>query len=176
MALIRWRRRSEGVTAINIIARTPVLWALFGIAVLCAAGFSVFQPSVGGQYLDMLSDPVRVRAALAEMTPEQRSAHFWVTVLIDTAFPLGFGLLFAGLGWRFFGRFGAWAALPGLAVLVVDLTENTLQALALSGTADVLDAKAWVTPLKMNLFWLAAVIGLIALGIALYRMVRKPKG
>ncbi|MFN3314925.1 MAG: hypothetical protein ACK46Q_15900 [Hyphomonas sp.] len=160
----------------NFISRTPVLWGLFGLAVLCAVGFNLFQPSVGGQYLDMLSDPIRVRAALAEMTPEQRSAHFWVTVLIDTAFPIGFGLLFAGLGWRFFGRFGTLAALPGLAVLVVDLTENTIQALALSGTADVLDAKAWVTPLKMNLFYLAAVIALIAVGIALYRLVRKPKG
>lgn len=160
----------------NVISRTPALWGLFGLAVLCLAGFTLFQPGVGGQYLDMISDPAELRAVLAAMTPEQRSAHFWVTVLIDTCFPIAFGLLFAGLGWRFFGRFGTLAALPGLAVLGVDLTENTIQVLALSGAADVLDAKAWVTPLKMNLFYLAAIIALIAVGIAVYRTVRKAKG
>lgn len=159
----------------HLISRTPVLWGLFGLAVVCMAGFAVFQPGVGGQYLDMLSDPARVEAAFAAMSPEQRTTHFWVTVVIDTAFPFSFGLLFAGLGWRFFGRFGVLAALPGLAVLVADLTENMIQALALSGAADVLDAKAWVTPLKMNLFYLGAIIALIALGIAVYRRVRKPK-
>lgn len=159
----------------TFITRTPVPWALFGVAVLCAVGFELFNEAVGGQYLDMLSDPAELRATLAGMTEAEKSAHFWVTVLIDTAFPLSFGLFFAGLAWRFFGHVGWLAAIPGFAVLVVDLTENMIQALALSGAVDALDAKAWVTPLKMNLFYLAALIALIALGIAVYRMIRKPK-
>lgn len=160
----------------NLISRTPVLWALFVLTILCIPAFQYFAPMAGGQLLDMLSQPEEVRATLAAMTPEQRSVHFWVTVLLDTLFPLSFGLLFAGMGWRFFGKWGPLAALPGFAVLVVDLTENTIQALALSGTADALDAKAWVTPLKYGLFWFAALVALIAAGIAVYRLVAKKRG
>lgn len=157
----------------SLITRTPVLWALFVLMVLCVFAFQHFTPAVGGQFLDMLDKPEAIRATFAAMTPEQKSAHFWVTVLVDTAFPIAFGLLFAGLAWRFFDKYGPLAAIPGFAVLIVDLTENTIQALALSGAADALDAKAWVTPLKMGLFYLAAVIALIALGIAVFRLVRK---
>ncbi|MFN7054971.1 hypothetical protein [Hyphomonas sp.] len=160
----------------KIITRTPVLWALFGLSVLCVVGFQAFNPAVGGQYLDTLDDPAVLRETLAGMSEAQKTAHFRVTVLIDTVFPLSFGLLFAGLGWRFFGKWGPLAAVPGFAVLVVDLTENMIQALALSGAADVLDAKAWVTPLKMGLFYLAALIALVAVGVAVWRMVLKPKG
>ena len=157
----------------SLIIRTPVLWALFVLMVVCVFAFRHFTPAVGGQFLDMLDQPEAIRATFAAMTPEQKSAHFWVTVLVDTAFPIAFGLLFAGLAWRFFGKYGPLAAIPGFAVLIVDLTENTIQALALSGAADALDAKAWVTPLKMGLFYLAAVIALVALGIAVFRMVTK---
>ena len=157
----------------NLISRTPVLWTLFVLTILCLPAFQYFTPMAGGQLLDMLSEPEEVRATLAAMTPEQRSVHFWVTVLIDTLFPVSFGLFFAGMGWRFFGKWGQIAALPGFAVMVFDLTENTIQALALSGTADALDAKAWVTPLKYGLFWLAALVALIAAGIAVYRLVTK---
>jgi hypothetical protein len=160
----------------RIITRTPILWVLFGLAAMCLAGFQLFSAAVGGQYLDMLDDPAEVRAVLSGMNEAQKTAHVRVTLLIDTLFPLSFGLLFAGLAWRFFGRWGRPAAVPGFAVLVVDLTENMIQALALSGAADVLDAKAWVTPLKMGLFYLAALLALAALGIGLYRMLRKPQG
>lgn len=160
----------------SLITRAPVLWTLFGLMILCGAGFGFLNDAVGGQYLDMLDDPELARAAVAAMSPEQRTAHFWTTVLLDTAYPLSFGLLFAGLAWRFLGSLGPPAAIPGFAVLIVDLTENTVQALALSGAADVLDAKAWLTPLKFGLFLVAAAIALIAAGIAVYRMFRKTPG
>ena len=74
---------------------------------------------------------------------------------------------------RFFGKYGRIAALPALATAIVDLTENTVQALALSGAADALDAKAWLTPLKFDLFYLAAGIALVALVIAIMNIFRK---
>lgn len=159
----------------SLITRTSVLWALFGVSILSFAAFIPFIPAVGGQLLDSLSDPAALRERLAGMTAEQKSLHFRVTVLLDVVFPVSCGLFFAGMAWRFFGKWGALAALPGFAFMVVDLTENTIQALALSGAADALDAKAWVTPLKMGLFYLAAATALIALGIAVFRMVTKKK-
>ncbi|MCU0733724.1 MAG: hypothetical protein MUE84_19350 [Hyphomonas sp.] len=159
----------------SLITRTPVLWILFVLTIVIGAGFGVFAPAVGGQFLDMVSAPAETRAVYEAMTPEQRSKHFWLTVLLDTAFPLSFGLFFAGMAWRFFGKWGPLAAIPGFAVLIVDLTENTLQAITLFGAAYVLEPKAWVSPLKMNLFYLAALIALIAAGIAVFRLVTKKK-
>ena len=159
----------------SLITRTPVLWALFVLMVVLTPAFGAFAPSVGGQFLDMVSERADTRAVFDAMTPSERSIHFWITVLMDTAYPLSFGLFFAGMAWRFFGKWGRVAAIPGFAVLIVDLTENTLQALTLSGAAYVLEPKAWISPLKMNLFYLAALIALVALGIAIFRLVTPKK-
>ena len=159
----------------SLITRTPVLWTLFVLTVGITLAFGALAPMVGGQFLDMVSVPADTRAVFDAMTPSERSAHFWITVLMDTAYPLCFGLFFAGMAWRFFGKFGPVAAIPGFAVLIVDLTENTLQAITLSGSAYLLEPKAWISPLKMNLFYLAALIALVASGIAIYRLVSKKK-
>jgi hypothetical protein len=159
----------------SLITRTPVLWTLFVLTVALTFAFVAAAPMVGGQFLDMASAPDDTRALFEAMTPEQRTAHFWFTVLLDTAYPLSFGLFFAGMAWRFFGKFGPFAAIPGFAVLIVDLTENTLQAITLSGAAYVLEPKAWISPLKMNLFYLAGLIALLAAGIAVYRLLTKKK-
>lgn len=160
----------------QFLTRAPVLWTLFALMILSGLGFRFFSPAVGGAYLDLVSEPAEVRALFEALAPEQKTAHFWVTVLNDTLFPLSFGLLFAGMALRFFGRWGKLAALPGFAVLIFDLTENTVQALALSGAADALDTKAWLTPLKFGLFWLAAAIAIIAALIGVFRLVTRRKG
>ena len=159
----------------SFITRTPILWTLFVLTVVIFVVFGVLAPMVGGQFLDMVSEPEGTRALFDAMTSSERTVHFWITVLLDTAFPLSFGLFFAGMAWRFFGKLGPYAAIPGFVVLIVDLTENTLQAITLSGAAYVLEPKEWVSPLKMNLFYLAALIALVAAGIALYRVIAKKK-
>lgn len=159
----------------QFLTRAPVLWALFVLMILAGAAFRIFAPQAGGAYLDMVAEPGEVRALFEGLSPEQKTAHFWVTVLVDTLFPLSFGLLFAGMALRFFGKWGRLASVPAFAVLIFDLTENTVQALALSGTADALDAKAWLTPLKFGLFWLAAVIALIAALIGLFRLLTRKR-
>ena len=155
------------------LTRTPVLWGLFVLQLVIGLGFGVFREAAGGQLLDMQMSGEASRAILAGMTGPQRAAHFWITVLLDTLYPLVYGGFFAGMALRFFGRFGKIAAFPAFAAIVVDLTENTLQALALSGTADVLSAKDWVTPLKYGLVLVAMAIAIIALIIAIVNMIRK---
>lgn len=157
------------------MTRTPVLWALFVLMISCNVGFVLLDPLIGGNMLDLVSTHEDTRRVFSVLTPEQKNAHFWITVLLDTLYPLTFGFLFAGLAWRFFGKWGPLAAIPGFAVMIVDLTENMIQALALSGAADLLDAKVWVTPLKIYLFLLAAAIALVAVIIALVRLLRKKK-
>ncbi|MFN3910864.1 hypothetical protein [Hyphomonas sp.] len=159
----------------TLITRTPVLWTLFGLMIAITVLFGALAPMAGGQFLDFASDPADSRALFEAMTPAQRTAHFWITVLVDTAYPLSFGLFFAGMALRFFGKWGPLAAIPGFAVLVVDLTENTLQAITLSGAAYVLEPKAWVSPLKMNLFYLAALIAVVGLLAGIYRRVTQAR-
>ena len=157
----------------RFLARTPVIWISFVAMLLIGAGFGLCRPVVGGAFLDMTSDPDAARNIIAAMTGAQRTAHAWVTVLLDTAYPLAYGGFLGGLALRFFGRFGPYAALPALGVVIVDLTENLVQVLALADWADALDAKAWLTPLKFGLFFLAAGIAILALGIGLVNLIRK---
>ena len=157
----------------DFLKRTPVIWTLFVLMIVIGAGFGVFSKAVGGTFLDMTASAVQAREILAGMTAEQRDVHFWVTVLLDTAYPLAYGGFLAGMALRFFGSFGKAAAVPAFATIIVDLTENTVQALALKGSADVLDAKEWLTPLKFGLFFLAAAIAFVALIIAIVNLFRR---
>ena len=160
----------------TFLARTPVIWGSLVLSILVGAGFGLFHGAVGGVYLDTLASGAACRDVINAMTDGERTAHFWVTVLLDTAYPLTYGAFFAGMALRFLGRFGRVAALPAFAVAIVDLTENMVQALALSGAADALGSKAWLTPLKFGLFGLAALIALVALIIALVRLMRRRAG
>jgi ABC-type molybdate transport system permease subunit len=157
----------------DFLKRTPVIWTLFFLMIVIGFGFGVFDTAVGGTYLDMSASSVQARETVAAMTGAQRNAHFWVTVLLDTAYPLAYGGFLAGMALRFFGSYGKAAAVPAFATIIVDLTENTVQALALTGAADVLDAKEWLTPLKFGLFFLAAAIALVALIIAIVNLFRR---
>ncbi|MAB10453.1 hypothetical protein [Hyphomonas sp.] len=157
----------------DFLKRTSVIWTLFVLMIVIGAGFGVFNKAVGGTFLDMTASAVQAREILAGMTAEQRDVHFWVTVLLDTAYPLAYGGFLAGMALRFFGSYGKAAAVPAFATIIVDLTENMVQALALKGSADVLDAKEWLTPLKFGLFFLAAAIALVALIIAIVNLFRR---
>lgn len=158
---------------IAFLKRTPVIWALFAATILLTACFAAMMPAVGGKYLDSIWSGVRAQEHFAQMTGAQRSAHFWITLLVDTAYPLAYGGFFAAMALRFFGRFARLAAVPAFATILVDLTENTVQALALSGAVNALEAKSWLTPLKFYLFDLAGIIALVALVIAVVNIFRK---
>ena len=157
----------------SFLARTSSIWISFVLMLVIGVGFGLCRPMVGGAFLDMTSDPEMARTIIATMNDAQRTAHAWVTVLLDTAYPLAYGGFLGGLALRFFGSFGKYAAVPALGVVVVDLTENLVQVLALANWVDALDAKAWLTPLKFGLFFLAAGIAALALVIGVINLFRK---
>ncbi|MEM6556154.1 MAG: hypothetical protein AAF642_09785 [Pseudomonadota bacterium] len=157
---------------LNTLSRTWILVTLFVATILIGYSFSFVQTAAGGPLLDVLGSGVEAKARLVEMTAEQKQAHFWGTVLNDTAYPLAYGGLFAGLIWRFAGDVRRWFVLPALAVIVVDLAENTTQAMALSGNDSLIGLKDILTPAKFGLFFLAAFIVLISIGLAIVRRVR----
>lgn len=157
-ALLRW------------LTSVPAIIASFVLMVLIGLSFAPVQALIDGPLLDMIATGEAARVRLEEMSAVQKTAHFWASVLNDTAYPIAYGAFFAGLAGRFApARFRGWAMLPALAAAVVDLFENTVQALALSGSADLLDLKNVLTPLKFGFLVLAA---LLALSLSLLALIR----
>lgn len=155
---------------IRLLTRTPAL-IVSGLAmVLVGYSFSFVRAQMDGPLLDMIWTGGAAQARLAVMSAAERTAHFWGTVLIDTAFPLAYGAFLAGLAGRFAGEnWRALAMLPAALVVVLDFAENAVQALALSGVVDLLGLKSLLTPAKFGLFYLAA---LLAFGLGLLALAR----
>ena len=125
--------------------------------------------------LDEFSDPVESRARLAAMSPSQMTSHWWMTLLLDYAYPLAYGGFFAGLALRFFGKAGLLLAAPAFIAIPADMIENTLQLFILTGQSGLIEVKSVVTPIKLVSFLIAALIALIALIIAAVRRFGKTR-
>lgn len=150
------------------LSRTPVI-ILSGIAMV-AIGFcfSLVAPVIDGELLDMIWSGPAAEARLAEMDADARTAHFWTTLIIDTAYPLAYGAFLAGLAARFAPlRFARLAMIPAFLIVLLDLAENTVQMIALQDAGNYLWLKTYLTPAKFGMFafaaLLAGVLGLVAL-------------
>ena len=158
---------------LNLLSRTWVMVGMFVAMMAIRYSFSFVQTAAGGPLLDMIGTGAEAKARLAEMSADQKTAHFWGTVLNDTAYPLAYGGLFAGLIWRLAGTLRRWLVIPALAVIVADLAENTTQAMALAGNESLIGLKDVLTPLKFGLFFLAAIMVLISVGLGIARRMKK---
>lgn len=154
-----------------LFLRSTALWALLLLFVGFTLGFGVFRDAAGGVLLDGLSDLDDILVLLNGMTPSEKSAHFYITLFLDMPYPLIYGCLFAATAIRFSGF--SLLAIPAALVIPVDIAENTIQLLALSGFEDYLAAKQYLTPLKFALFALA---GIIAVGAVAYHLFRRVTG
>jgi hypothetical protein len=150
------------------LAKTPMI-IVSGLAMV-AVGFcfSLVAPAVDGKLLDMIWTGPAAEARLAAMDGSARTAHFWATLIIDTAYPLAYGAFLAGLAARFAPmRFARLAMLPAFLIVILDLAENTVQMIALQGAGNHLWLKTYLTPAKFGMFGVAAllagVLGLLAL-------------
>lgn len=157
---------------LNFIARTWVLVALFVATLLVGRSFQPVLEATGGALLDFQMNGDDALALLQGLTPEQKQIHFWGTVINDTAYPLAYGGLFAGIAWRFGGTPRRWLILPAFGAVVFDLLENTTQAIALSGFEAALVAKDVLTPVKFALAFSAGLLALLLLLLALLRRMR----
>jgi len=158
---------------LSIFSRTWVLVGLFVAMLAIGYSFSFVQAGAGGPLLDMMGSGAEAKARLAEMSADQKTAHFWGTVLNDTAYPLAYGGLMTGMIWRFAGALRRWFVIPALAVIVVDLAENTTQAMALMNNESLIGLKDVLTPAKFGLFALAALLVLVSVGLAIFRRFRE---
>ena len=139
----------------------------FVLMLLCGMGFLPFIDSVGGRLLDETWNQADAQALLAGMSSAQQNTHFWVTVLLDSAYPLFYGAFFVGAIARLAGKQRRWAVWPSLIGVDCDFAENIVQAMALSGSTDLLFLKDFLTPIKFGGLaigvLLIVVFGIVAL-------------
>jgi hypothetical protein len=144
---------------LQVLSRLPFLVASLIATVGLTCAFIVVQTHyVGGPLLDSLSAPEAVRARLESMTRAQREYHLLATLTLDSAFPLAYGSVIAGLAARLSGSRGILIALPALATMAADYAENIVQVLALVERYDWLAAKTLLTPLKFGMLLISATV------------------
>ena len=156
----------------EFIRRSVVLWGLFFTTVILSIGFIFWAPFIGGTALDSIASIESVQALMLGMSDIQKHSHFLMTIILDMAYPFAYGLLFAGLTLKFSGKTGVWLSFPAFAVIPVDIFENIIQLMALTGNGSLLFIKAVLTPVKFVLF---ALSGLIAIGSLVFGVVQKIK-
>ena len=156
----------EFLTQGRVIVATGL--AFLGLTI----AFGIWIQAYDLHIIDEISDPDQIRSVVAAMSAEQRSAHWWMTLVLDYFYPLAYGAFFAGMAYRFFGKLGPWLALPALICIPADIIENTIQLFILSGNDGLIWVKAIVTPIKLATFIPAALIALVGLGIAAHRKLR----
>ena len=154
---------------LGTLSRTPVLIGAFVLFLVSGALFGVFMPAAGGELLDMEMNGAAAGAVLSDMTGAQRTAHIWITAVLDTVYPLAYGAVLAGIAWRFGGRLRSLLILPAIVGVLSDFTENGLQMAALTGAPGWLAGKDIITPLKFGAIALAGLIALVLLLAALLR-------
>ncbi|MEQ8556896.1 MAG: hypothetical protein RIB03_01130 [Henriciella sp.] len=162
---------------IRSLTTLPVIIGSFILMVVIGMSFAPVQSAIDGPLLDMIWTGDAARARLNEMTEVQKTAHFWGTILNDTAYPLAYGAFFAGLAGRFAPpRVTGLVMLPALMTVIADLAENTVQALALTGQPGLLTLKTVLTPLKFGLFLTAAILALVLAIAAFVRWIMRRRG
>lgn len=158
---------------ISYVGSGRFLIFLLAVAILVGMAFGYFGGQLGGPLLDMLSDPAANEARLAAMSADQRSTHLLITLALDVIYPIAYGGGFANLSARLVDRNKLLVAAPGLALILVDLTENVLIALMLQGDAAVIPAKTLATQVK---WWLFAGCSLLVTGLAIIAAIRHYTG
>ncbi|MEO1042713.1 MAG: hypothetical protein AAFX52_10505 [Pseudomonadota bacterium] len=156
---------------LELMSRTWTLIALVIATTLIGYSFRPVIDAAGGALLDFQMNGDDALALLRGMTPEQKTAHFWGTVINDTAYPLAYGSLYAGLLWRFGGPLRRWLVSLAFGAVLFDLLENTTQALALSGCETVIAAKDILTPVKFGFAITAGVLSLVLVFLAGIRKI-----
>ena len=157
------------------LTQTSTLWKLFaifaGLSIIMLTWIIYFDLHI----IDETADPAKVLAILDAQTPVQHQAHFWMTLIADIPYPFTYGLLFAGLALRNFGKYGKLLSIPAILSIPSDTIENISQLFILKGHTDWLAVKAIATPIKLVCFSTALLLAVLALIIAIKAKVGKPE-
>lgn len=163
----RWRGfLSDGRTMVVLLLAMIVIGVSFGWV----------SAAIGGPMLDLISHPDANFQRLSEMNAQHREAHLWVTLTLDSLYPIAYGGFLAGVALRYAPRYALAAASPALALVLVDIVENALIVSALLGNAGIVHIKAYATHFKWWLFGFAVVLSITLVLAAMLRHFSERRG
>lgn len=160
---------------LDFLSNTKTITACFILMVIIGVSFSYMPRLVGGELLDIQVNAAEAYARLSEMSSWHKSNHIWITLLLDSLYPLAYGGFLAGIAARFAKSWRTFAVVPAFATIIADFVENLVQVAALSGFENVLALKSVITPIKFSGFLFAAILALILLLIALVKWTQKKR-
>ena len=146
----------------NLIKKRSTLWVLFALTVILTFSFSFVAEQNQMSFLDAISSPEEAKQLVASLSEEQKQVHIWVTAVLDVAYPLVYGMFFAGVALASFRHFGFFLAIPSFLVIPVDIAEGMVQIYGLLGHTDWLDWKLVLTPLKFALVLIGLTVAVVA--------------
>ncbi len=149
------------------LSQTKALWVSFSLTLILTLIFGVVMYIGEFRIIDEMYSSEDIRRHIANMTPEQRSMHAWLTGTVDVIYPFTYGAFFIGIAMKYFGRFGFWLALPTLVLIMADLTEGFSQIMLLTGDERYMGLKTIATPTKLILYISELCVTVIGLVIAL---------
>ncbi len=157
---------------LNFLSRPWILVGLLIANLAVGASFRPVMEAAGGALLDMQMNGADALDLLRSMTADQKAAHLRGTLLNDTAYPVTYGALLAGLLWRFGGSLRTYLVGLPIAGAALDLTENTIQVVALMGNEAFLGLKDVVTPLKFGLIMMSFLLVVVFMALGAIRKIR----
>lgn len=154
--------------ALNFLTQKNTLWLLLAITLITTVSFGVVMHIWDFLLIDEMYDAEQISAHISALSAEQKQVHIWTTATLDVLYPLVYGLLFAGVALKAFGKNGLLLALPSLLCIPADLSEGFAQVMLLSGNADYMGLKTAMTPIKFALFFPGFLIAIVG-AVKLYR-------
>ncbi|PHQ67285.1 MAG: hypothetical protein COB92_04865 [Robiginitomaculum sp.] len=158
---------------LDFLSSTRIIIASLIIMMVIGVVFSFMPRLVGGELLDMQMSAIDANARLSEMSSWHKSNHIFITLFLDSLYPLAYGGFLAGIAARFAKPWRKFAVIPAFATIIVDFAENLVQVVALAGSENILILKNIITPIKFGGLFFAAILALILLLIALVKWMRK---
>ncbi len=154
---------------LDFLSNTKTIVACFILLIAIGTSFSFAPHLVGGALLDVQMNAADASSRLAEMSGAQKTNHIWITLLLDSLYPLAYGGFLAGLAARFAKPWRRISVVPAFVTIIADFIENAVQLVALTGSAHVLYFKNFITPIKFGGFMLATILALLLLIVAVIK-------
>ncbi len=160
---------------ISTLDNTLVLLVLLLASAVLTGCFSLCLESIGGQYLDTLTDLSLLERHVNQMSDSHKFNHIMTTATLDTLYPLVYGAFMASLSLKFARPISHYIFIPIGLLLVTDFTENLIQILILNNIAALLLLKVWLTSLKFILVCVCLLLCVYALLYGFFHRDKKYK-
>ncbi len=150
---------------LQFITNTGILSTLFLISLVLIIISEWMKSQWQLELLDGIWNPADARSLIAQLSAAQITGHLWFTTTIDVLLPLAVATTLTGVTLKAFPNYGKYLIIPALLAVPFDFFEGVIQVLVLTETFDLLDLKAYTSPIKISGY----LFGLGMLSLAIFQ-------